>query len=54
MDHARIEAALSEFCSFLKDNESKLRAFVDIGAMNFDSWLLLELLWAVAVVVFEE
>jgi hypothetical protein len=43
MDHARIEAALSEFCSFLKENESKLRAFVDIGAMNFDSWLLLEL-----------
>lgn len=43
MDHAQIEAALSAFCSFLKQNENKLRAFVDIGAMNFDSWLLLEL-----------
>ncbi len=43
MDHAHIEEALAEFCSFLKDSEHKLRAFVDIGAMNFDNWLLLEL-----------
>jgi len=43
MDHARIEATLSEFCSYLDDNEDKLRAFVDIGAMSFGNWLLLEL-----------
>ncbi len=43
MDHVRIESALGDFCGFLKENENKLRAFVDIGAMNFDNWLLLEL-----------
>jgi hypothetical protein len=43
MDHARIESALSDFGGYLKDNEEKLRAFVDIGAMSFDNWLLLEL-----------
>lgn len=42
MDHARIEAELNSFCEYLKENEAKLRAFVDIGA-TFDSWLQLEL-----------
>jgi hypothetical protein len=42
MDHARIELEFNEFCNYLRDNEAKLRAFVDIGA-NFDNWLLLEL-----------
>lgn len=42
MDHARIEQDFVNFCSYLRENETKLRAFVDIGA-NFDNWLLLEL-----------
>ena len=42
MDHARIEAELTRFCNYLKENETKLRAFVDIGA-SFDNWMLLEL-----------
>lgn len=43
MDRTQIEDTLGSFCEFLKQNESKLRAFVDIGAMNLDSWTLLEL-----------
>ncbi len=42
MDHARIESELAGFCAYLKENEDKLRAFVDIGA-GFESWMLLEL-----------
>ncbi len=42
MDHARIEAELDEFCKYLSENESKLKAFVDIGA-TFDEWIRLEL-----------
>lgn len=43
MDHPHIEDTLGQFCAYLKQSEEKLRAFVDIGAMNFDGWLLLEL-----------